>query len=211
MLWHHYARSLLYLQGWKWHKLSVSTLNVETTHEGQENRNEQDNQSLTNYTFNPDLQQFPVKIMEDFGHNQKKYRGWMWSWRKPNSTLLSFNLSATHFLDTDTSQTGFHFGFVALASSQTKLCQGNILVRENLMWLWTAKANLLDLNLQQKEGNLWNLLVSLSHGWCRRRQLCWNLKESISTTCHSCKTLSFGWSCWRLHSWFDRKMLGDYM
>lgn len=67
-----------------------------------------------------DLQQFPVKIMEDFGHNQKKYQ-WMNVKLEEHqiAPCYAFNLSATHFLDTDTSQAVFHFGFVALASSKT--------------------------------------------------------------------------------------------
>jgi len=57
--------------------------------------------------------------MEDFGHNQNNPVDECEVGGTPNSTLLRFNLSATHFLDTDTSPTVFHFGLVALASSKT--------------------------------------------------------------------------------------------
>ena len=68
--------SLMYLQGWKWHKLSVQLwmLKQHTKAKRTEMSNITNHSRTTRLTR--DLQQFPVKIMEDFGHNQEKYQ-WM--------------------------------------------------------------------------------------------------------------------------------------
>lgn len=94
-------------------------LNAETKREGQENRNEQNNQSLMNHTKL--VCNIPVEAWK-IGHNQSsKTVDECEVGGKPNSILLillGFNLAATHSLDTNFSQTGFHFRFVALASSK---------------------------------------------------------------------------------------------